>query len=246
MFGGVLEVLRSRIARDDEGDLRVRIFRMLTATTAVLCLGLILPMNLLQDMPLGLNLLNVAFGLVGAFCCWQSLRGRHHILPFLFAAVLLLDVAWFLNAGSQGSVTFFFFPVLLFAVVMSGGVARFGLVVALILNVSVLFLVEDRFPVLATPFNTPGDRLLDLITGIIAGFAALAVMAGRSTARFSIRRTMRCSCTDPPVRWWTSTRRRVPCLASTVRPDCGCRSTNTVSGKVRIPWWKPGSWFKRR
>ncbi len=151
---------------------------MLTATTAVLCLGLILPMNLLQDMPLGLNLLNVAFGLVGAFCCWQSLRGRHHILPFLFAAVLLLDVAWFLNAGSQGSVTFFFFPVLLFAVVMSGGVARFGLVVALILNVSVLFLVEDRFPVLATPFNTPGDRLLDLITGIIAGFAALAVMAG--------------------------------------------------------------------
>ena len=154
-------------------ELRVRIFRLICAMTAVLCLFVVAPLNGLQNLPLVVNIANLGLGLLGAFCYWQSCAGRHHIALFLILLVGLLDVVWFYNAGSDGSVTHYFYPVMLFVIAMFQGTPRRVLVVGIWLNVAALFLLEHRFPAWVTPFQAASDRLTDFETGVFCSFLAL-------------------------------------------------------------------------
>lgn len=176
MFSRILDLVSAGLGRESNPPLQVGIFRLICATTAVLCLGLVLPMNLLQNMPLAVNIDTVLFGLLGGYCYWASSRGRQRFGMFFGAAVLMMDVAWFWNAGSLGSVTYFFFPLMVFAVAMFRGTWRWLLAAVVVLNVGTLFILEWLHPELVIGFSTPLDRLLDHLTGLIAGFAAVAVI----------------------------------------------------------------------
>ncbi len=154
-------------------ELRVRIFRLICAMTAGLCLGLVAPLNALQNLPLVVHVSNIFLGLMGAFCYWQSCRGRHFIASFFIVLVLLLDAVWFYNAGSDGSVTHYYYPVMLFIIALFQGWKRRALAVGLWLNVSALFLLEHYFPRWVTPFQGTEDRLVDMETGVFCSFVAL-------------------------------------------------------------------------
>ncbi len=154
-------------------ELRVRIFRLICAMTAVLCLFVVAPLNGFQNLPLAVHVSNIVLGLLGAFCYWQSCAGRHFVGLFLVVLVGLLDVVWFWNAGSDGSVTHYYFAVLLFVIAMFQGRRRWYLSVGLWLNVGSLFILEHYFPAWITPFTGPVDRLLDLETGVLCSFLAL-------------------------------------------------------------------------
>ena len=155
-------------------ELRVRIFRLICAMTAVLCLGVVAPLNAMQHLPWVVHVSNLALGLMSAFCYWQSSSGRHFIATYLVILVVLLDVVWFWNAGSDGSVTHYYYPVMLFVIALFHGLQRRVLAVALWVNVSLLFVLEHRFPWLVTPFHSAEDRLTDLETGVFCSFLALA------------------------------------------------------------------------
>ncbi|AOS46178.1 Wide host range VirA protein [Lacunisphaera limnophila] len=160
-------------ASDGATLLRIRIFQLTCGLTAVLCLLVVAPLNALQNLPWGVHLGNVVLGLAGAICYWRSRRGRHHFALFLFVLVVLLDVIWFLNAGSDGSVTHYFYPVMLFVITLFTGWTRWVLAVGVWVNVGLLFVLEQRFPHWVTPFQNRLDRLVDLETGILCSFLAL-------------------------------------------------------------------------
>lgn len=173
--------LLERIAqgfRDNESaSLRERVFRLVTAMTAVMCLGLIMPMNLAQHMPLGVHLGNIALGLWAGFIFWQSCRNRNYVVTFVVTALLALDSIWFLNAGSRGSVTFFYFPTLLFTLgIFSGRTSRW-FTLAQVVNVPGLFAWEYFHPSWVTPFSTDSDRVIDNVTGFFSASVTTILIA---------------------------------------------------------------------
>ena len=163
---------------DDATELRVRIFRLICALAAGLCLLVVAPLNLMQTLPWGVHLANGALGLAGGICYWQSCRGRHFIGSFFVLLVAVLDLVWFLNAGSDGSVTHYFYPVMLFVITLFQGRSRWMIALGLWLNVGLLYVLEHFFPSWVTPFPGVLDHLVDLETGIFCSFTALVAVTG--------------------------------------------------------------------
>ncbi|HND63162.1 MAG TPA: hypothetical protein PLB90_16905, partial [Opitutaceae bacterium] len=126
------------IAHDESVSLQVRLFRLCCVTAFVMCLVVILPVNLLQNLPWMVNGADITIGLIAGFCYWDSLRGRHHIVLFLWAMLVLLNPVWFFNAGSDGSISYYFFPVLLLPVAVLEGRARFWMTLVVGLNLAML------------------------------------------------------------------------------------------------------------
>ena len=161
---------------DEAQPLQVRLYRLVCATTAVLCLGVICPVNLLQNLPPGVHVGNFILGLTAAWCYRTSLRGRHHFIGFFVVLVLLLNPIWFLNAGSTGSVGYYFFPSLLYPLAIFRGRVRWILSVFLVLDLCGLLVADYYFPALSVPFQVPTDRVIDLLAGAACSMLGLGVL----------------------------------------------------------------------
>jgi len=172
--------LLQRIADGFKGDvsaeLRVRIFRLICGMTFTLCLLVVAPLNFMQELPLGVHVSNIVLGLSAAIFYWQSCRGRHLYFLFLALIVGMLDYVFFLNAGIDGSIGAYFFPVLVFVMTMFEGWTRRVLVFGLWMNVALLFLLGHLYPEWVTPFADPLDRLIDVETSYICCFLALGAV----------------------------------------------------------------------
>jgi len=155
--------------------LQIRLYRLFCLTTAVLCLGVIAPVNLFQLMPPGVHLGNISVGLIAVWCYRASLRGRHHVVGFFVVLLGLIVPVWFLNAGSDGSVSYYFFPLALYPVAVCRGRLSWILAVALGLTLCGLLVTEHFFPELRRPFESAQDRLFDHLTGVVCSLLALAV-----------------------------------------------------------------------
>ena len=172
----LLERIAQGFAPGEPAVLRVRIFRLVTALTAVLCLFVVIPMSLTQHLPAGVHVTNVLLGLLGAFFFWQSCRGRTYLLAFVVSTLLLLDYIWFLKAGSHGSITYFYFPTLLFTVGAFPGRAGWLFVFAQVVNVLGLFALGFVFPSWVTPYESDTDLLMDHVTScFVACVATIAI-----------------------------------------------------------------------
>lgn len=168
MIRSWLERVATAPGEQGEPPLRIRLFRLVCAAVVGLMVGLVIPMNLVQDLPVLLHVASVVFALWSATCYFLSRRGVHLCGAYLLCSVALLDGAWFGNGGSQGSITFYMLPVLLVSMVILEGrqrLAAFGLIVA---NTVALYGVEWAFPQLTVPYASLQDRYLDHITSIVA------------------------------------------------------------------------------
>ena len=164
------------VVRDDVLPLNVRLFRLICATTGVLCLLVILPLNAVQSLPVLVNVTDTLLGLFGVFCLWASWHGRHHLTLYFFVLLGSLSPIWYLNAGSEGSITFYYFPAILYPIAVFRGRKRWLLAGFLALNLIALFVIEYLIPTLTVPFQQPSDRLLDLVTGVFCCCLAVAVV----------------------------------------------------------------------
>lgn len=171
-----LETLWGYLAHNEQVTLQIRLFRLICLTGAVLCLAVVLPVNLVQNLPVLVNVCDVLLGLFALYCYWQSRRGRHLIVPFLTVAVILLDPVWFLNAGADGSITLYFFPLLLYPMVLCRGKMRWIITVCVVLNVVGLLFLDYFFPVLTVPFQNASDRLVDLVSGVVCSSLAMVMI----------------------------------------------------------------------
>jgi PAS domain S-box-containing protein len=177
-MGHLLKRVWDYMVRDEILSLQERLYRLTCLVISVISLLVILPVNLVLGLPQFLNLADVALGLFSLYCYRESCRGRNHFAGFFLVLLVLMDLAWFPNAGSQGSVTFYFFIGAVLPMTLSRGWVRRGLILLLVVNLCGLFLLEYFFPWLATPFGTPADRLIDLLSGAFCGILACALLLG--------------------------------------------------------------------
>jgi len=171
-----LEKLWNYVTRDQGASMEVRLFRLVCLTVALLCLVLILPTNLLQDLPIAVNMTILAYGLLLLYFYRASCRGRHHIKSFYALTLLVLNVGWFMNGGTLGSAGYYFFAALLYPLTFFRGPARWIMFLVLMADNSALPVVEYYFPSLVIPFHTPQDRLIDLATGLPFSCIACALL----------------------------------------------------------------------
>lgn len=175
-MGRWLQQFVSPLDSEVSEPLRIRLYRLICLTTGVICLPLVLPMNLFQNLPIWVNIADTLLGLFGLGCYWASRRGRNFFLGYFVVLILLLNSVWNFNAGSDGSITYYFFPAVLYPLAILRGRTRWVLTVLLILNVCGLLVVEYLYPGLTTPFPSRADRLNDLVTGGICSLLALVVV----------------------------------------------------------------------
>ena len=173
-----LKRLFSHLEPDESHPLQVRLFQLICATVGVLCLLVILPINLFQNLPIWINLADVVLGLVACYCYWASTRGRHYFLGFFAALMGLLSPIWFFNAGSEGSIAYYYFPAILYPLAVLRGRLRWILAVLLGVDLCALLIVEYYVPGLVVPFQRPTDRLIDLVSGAACSLLALGVIIG--------------------------------------------------------------------
>jgi two-component system, cell cycle sensor histidine kinase and response regulator CckA len=157
--------------------MQVRMFRLISLLIGILCLTVVFPSNLLQNLPPIVNVLLLIFGGFALFCYRESLRGRDHSIALMICVMGMMSPAWFFNGGSQGSVSFYFIAGVLIPVALWRGPTRWILTAFVVMDLLILLVLEYWFPQLTTPFKRPGDRLIDLITGIITAGLLLAVIA---------------------------------------------------------------------
>lgn len=164
------------VIRDASLPLQTRLFRLMTFVCGVISLFVVVPANALQNLPLEIDLAVGAFGLFSFYAYWRSLRGRQTLYLYFASLVLLLDLIWFWNAGTDGSIPYYFLPSVLYPMALFTGRRRWLLSTGLILNVCVLIIVETQFPTLVVPFQNPSDRVLDLIIGILSSSLAVVTV----------------------------------------------------------------------
>jgi len=167
-----LEKLWRWVMHDQDVSVEIRLFRLITLTVFLLCAFVIIPTNLLQDLPPRLNQVTVLYNLAAIYLYFSSCRGRHYIKSFYVLTILVLNVAWFLNGGSVGSIGYYIFATILYPLIFFRGLTRPLMFLLLVLDACALLLVERIYPFLVIPFRNADDRLIDLMSGF--SFNALA------------------------------------------------------------------------
>ena len=173
----ILEKISNYVAQDRSVALQVRLFRLICLVTTSLCLLLVLPVNLLQaSIPLVINLADILLGLFALYCYTESRRGRDHIKTFLLVMVLLISAVWFLNGGITGSVTYYFFTVIMLPLTICRGRTRWWLTLFIALDVAALFTLEYFYPTSVYRFPVRFDWFMDNLTGMICSFTAIVLV----------------------------------------------------------------------
>ncbi|MBT1072280.1 ATP-binding protein [Pelotalea chapellei] len=169
-----LQQLWSNRENDSSTDLEFRQFRLICLLISLLFILLVFPINLLQKLPISLDVSIFLFGVFSLYCYRASSSGRHHTILFYIMALLLLNLAWFLNAGSAGSVSFYFFAMALYPLIFFHRKTRWFTLVLLMTNICILLLLEQLIPAWITHFHSPQDRIVNIATGLFfSGFICM-------------------------------------------------------------------------
>ncbi len=151
-------------------------FQWLCLLGGALSLLVILPVNNYQGLSPWVNRWIVVFGLLSLGLAWAAKRGRYLHKTMAFALVACLDLIWFPNGGSQGSIGLYFFLAVLFVVLFFKGMPRLAGMLLLLANIVGLLLVEQTWPHLVTLFSSPAERFVDLYAGYMICLPTCALM----------------------------------------------------------------------
>ena len=163
-----------------------------------LCLGgtlaiffVIIPANTLQRMPWLLQALAGAFGLISLALYWMARRGRRYPLGFLAGMVATMSFMWFPNAGSVGSIAFFFLPAVTYAAIFFRGRMRVGVVLAVALDALGLMVLEHLWPDLVIPFVSVAAMRVDLAVGLATSALLMVIMLWVVTDAYDLEQESR-------------------------------------------------------
>ncbi len=176
MLKRLLKQVQSRLVPDPDLPLEKQFFQGLCHLAGLLCIFLVLPVNAFQNLPHWENGVLFVFGLELLGLAWAARRGMYLRSTALISAVICLDLVWFPNGGSQGSIGLYFFTAALFLVVFYQGLSRAVVFVLLVADIIGLHLVEGIWPHLVHPFQNSTDRLMDLSTGYLFSLLICALM----------------------------------------------------------------------
>jgi len=155
------------LVSDASLPLEDQFFQTLCVLGGFISLFVIIPLNSLQNMSPWVNRGIFVFALLSLTIAWAARRGRYFKKTQFFGLIALLDLIWFPNGGSQGSIGLYFFTAGLFGVLFFKGAYRIAGLALLVVNVIGLHLVEFAWPQLPKAFHSPVDRLLDMCSGYL-------------------------------------------------------------------------------
>jgi hypothetical protein len=160
-----------------EPSLERRLFRLLCLNITFNTIFLLIPANYLQNLPLMVNATLALLGCGSLILYRAAHRGNHYNNTLLAMLLATINVIWFFNGGSDGSVPYFFFPICMYPLIIFHGKKRWATLAAIIVNGCVLIWLSYRYPWLVSTYESPSARAADLMIGIvISAFACVMVL----------------------------------------------------------------------
>ncbi|MFC2151772.1 PP2C family protein-serine/threonine phosphatase [Bacteroidota bacterium] len=92
------------------------------------------------------------------------------VTPFIIYSLVVLSTVWFFNAGSEGPVVFVYLVGLVLFVIITGGRNRIIVISFFLLNLSLLFFFERKFPNLITPYESDFIKFYDVTITFLFSF----------------------------------------------------------------------------
>ncbi|WP_224983300.1 sensor histidine kinase [Geomonas agri] len=152
------------------------LFVLLCITSSVASFFVVIPSNYLQHLPAYINVCVAAFGVITLLLLCEAIRGRYHTTTFFFLFLILLNLIWFSNGASEGSLPLYYFCLLMYLPIFFRGRARWLPLVLTTADAVALMALELRFPEWVTPFASDHDRIADNIVGFAVTTVCCAVM----------------------------------------------------------------------
>ena len=173
-MGSLIE--KSANSVDPETAMELRLFKQLCLAVSVMTFFLIVPVDYLVHLSAGDMLTDLGFG-ASSFCFYLAARRGHYFITSLFCLYLLnLNLSWFANDGSQGSVCLFFFNVFIYGLIFFRGRVRWLLLAVALANAMALIAAEPFFPQLLVPYHSPAARTVDLILSLTVSALSCSLM----------------------------------------------------------------------
>jgi hypothetical protein len=168
---GWLRALRPK----PDASLENRLFQLITFMWGVIALGFVAPTNgmFIPSIALvGSTLVLGAFGVFSLAAWWRARDGHCWVGAFFVAHLAALDALWFPGGGSTGATLLFYFSLILLPVVFAAGATRVVMMLAIAVNVVVVYALELAHPDWLVLHASPAQRILDI------GATTLIVLAG--------------------------------------------------------------------
>ena len=163
----LLQRLLSWMKVDDDTIIEQRLFRVLALLSGLLSILVVIPMNLAQSLPGFINACVLVFGVGSLLLFGATFRGHYNMKLLFFLHMADLDLVWFSNAGTQGSIGLYFFGAALYLVIFFRDRTRWLMLGLFLVNGAALLWAEWLHPEWVRPFVSLESRFLDLITGFI-------------------------------------------------------------------------------
>jgi len=161
---------------DDELPLEVRLYWLLCLAGAFLALVVVVPTNIASHLPWQLNLTVAIYGLGSLGLYGLARKGVRLVRTLCVLLIVVLDVCWFKNAGSHGSIGMFLFSASMMFTIFFRGLLRWSLLGLSLANGLALIWLDARFPQLILGYASPADRLPDLLSGFAVSVMACVLM----------------------------------------------------------------------
>jgi PAS domain S-box-containing protein len=159
-------MIHSRLWQESGPEMEFHLFRLLCLSATVSAFFVVIPTNYLHHLPTGVNVAVIVLGLGTLVLCRESCLGRHHISALFLLVLLVLNAIWFGNGGSLGSVGFYFFSVLVYAMIFFRGKVRWLLVGVVTGDLLGLLGCEKYFPQWLIPYQNSADREADIMIAV--------------------------------------------------------------------------------
>lgn len=95
------------------------------------------------------------------------------IAPFIIYSLIVLSSVWFFNAGSEGPVVFVYLVGLIIFVIITEGRIRHLVIIFFLLNLIVLFSIEQRFPNLIISYESDFIKFYDVSITFLFSFVLI-------------------------------------------------------------------------
>lgn len=165
----------------DNESLSVRMFRVVSFFTGVMCLFFFWLVNLFEtDVPKSANLVVIGLGVVASGVHWESRRGRNHVGVLLAAIVLAMDFVWFAKGGFGGSTPMFYPTLMVLPLVLYSGWRRWLAVALITVNFFVLWQLTVVFPHWIVHLKDPAEANLEIAAGVVLNCISLSIIFGMS------------------------------------------------------------------
>jgi len=153
-------------------------FQVLCLMSGVIAIFVVIPINSFQNLGPIVGRSIFLFGLAAFVLYGAALNGHRLKKTLLFAFVILLDLLWFPNGGSHGSIGLYFVITSLYLVLFFHGTLRHLGLATVMANAGLLLFLEWRWPNFVHTFDTSADRMMDLGTGYLVSLLIAALFLG--------------------------------------------------------------------